>query len=226
MEAWHLIRTSSGRSPLVAEQLRAIEVRGFTPLYEVNVARGWNTTPRVRPLWPSWALARWDGTDAALWHRVHDTKFVAGIVGDALPTPIREAEVERWLNRCDERWVVSTAWLRANVADLVCPFVARDPETGTPGDHLQVMSGKLENLIGECIEVECGPFEVMVTIGTVILGVYKEVSLPYTAFTLAYDRKNGSPTRRREHKRGNRAGKLVSNLRSSRRGSIKSHLVT
>lgn len=187
-------------------------------MYETSVARGYVVSQRVRPLWPSWALARWDGNDAELWHRVHDTRFVAAIVGDALPTPVREAEVERWLGRCDDRYVVPTEWLRANVADLVCPFVPHDPVTGTPGDYLRVTEGTLENLLGECIEVELGPFDVMITIRAVILGVDKEVSLPYSQFTLAYGSRNGSPAGRRDRKRGNRAGRLVSSLRSSRRG--------
>ncbi len=96
MESWGVIKIKSGgREARVIASLTLLGIETYCPRWKVTWAHHGHCYERLVPMFLNYVLARFDLDDPVLWHQLMRLAGVAGIVGGAIPSRIREEEVLR-----------------------------------------------------------------------------------------------------------------------------------
>ena len=159
---WHAVLCFSSLERKVELEIRDFGYETFCPRVKtLERGRGGGKREVLRPLVSGYVFARFDGSDAVLWHRLRDVGGVYGFVGGASPVPIYDDSLAEWFAAAD--------------GDGVMPVPEIDRTDYGAGDCVVVTGGPFADHRCRCIWLNSYGAKLVVT----IFGRLTELFIPH-----------------------------------------------
>ena len=93
MSSWGVIIVRAGREAATAETLTSMAIETYFPTQKLTWKHHGRSHDRIMPLFPNYVIAKFDTSDAHLWHEIRSLPWVIGIVGGTAPSWMSDSEL-------------------------------------------------------------------------------------------------------------------------------------